>query len=205
MSSLIGGTRPYSSGFEPGSRASQDYVMVPFTVYIDVTPQLGTGKRFDLVRNLEKLAWQVEQRLLLDTAFPVGTHELELTINTPVAVTPQIGDHSARLTITGFNKVSRQNAAPTTDVTLISNGTDQGEPTSTISGNLGGSLSAGQDTTTTVDQEVADLRDALVTRLSDSPTTPVQYQSALPTTISAIEYNGVKFGVKKQGGRSFPL
>lgn len=193
MGSLLSSNIPFSSGFSPGSLENQTTIQVPYTVWIRVFPKLGTGKRFTYIRDLEKLAQIAEEFLSESTSFG------DLNIARPVAGTVQFGDNFARLTIVGFNEVSRSNAAPTTNIKQIHSGTDQGERTALISGSAGGSLSAGQDTTATIDAEVKTLRDDIYTRLSG------KLPGFVKRDIIAIEYNGVKYGVRKQGGRSFPL
>lgn len=174
---------------QPTPGAAQDEEFIPFVAHIRVVPDLTTGKRWVLIRNLEKIALRVE-RDLLAAGFNIAT---------PVAFTPQFGDYGARLTVVGFVEKSRindgrQNQPPTTNIDEIHSGTDPGERTALIDGNKGGSLSAGQDPTSVVDAEVTELR-----ALLDAASTHYNLDD-----IVHIEYNGVKYGVKKQGGRSFP-
>lgn len=169
--------------------AARDAVHVPFVARIRLVPKRGTGKRFDVWRNLEKSALRAEMALVA-----AGWN-----IATPVAFTPQFGDFEAHLTIVGFRQKSRvaddrEVIAPTTDVTEIHSGTDPGEKTSTVEVNKGGSLSKGQDTVITVDDEVRELVNSLGSATSIFGVTDIIH----------VEYNGVKYGVKKLGGRSFP-
>lgn len=162
---------------------------IPFVVHIRVVPYKRTGKRTEYLRNLEKKAKRVQADLVADG----------WNIATPIAYAPQFGDFSARLTIVGsWTKTSttdgRQNTAPTTTIDVIHSGTDPGEKTSVYTGNVGGSLSYGQDPITTVDAEVAELRSALVASTSEFDAHDIVH----------IEYNGVQYGIKKIGGRSFP-
>jgi len=175
--------------FNPVSDEAQDTLHVPFTAHIRVVPNLGTGKRRQMLNELRKKARRVEADLVA----------AGFNIATPVAYTPQFGDYTGRLTIVGFlarskNTNNRTGIAPTTNVDIISAGTDQGEKTAPITGNVGGSLSWGQDTQTQIDEDVRLLREAM-----DNASVEFTLKD-----IIHIEYNGVKYGVKKFGGRSFP-
>lgn len=168
--------------------SAQDEIFVPFVARVRVVPNLGTGKRTTYFRNLEKIALRTEQDLL-DAGFNIAT---------PVAFTPQFGDYEAHLTIVGFYEYSRIsdgrfNQAPTTDIEVIHSGTDVDEKTSKVSVNRGGSLSEAQDTTSTVNSEVVALRSLLAASTTQF----------VETDVIHIEYNGVKYGLKKIGGRSF--
>jgi hypothetical protein len=179
---------------QPAPWGARSNTFVPFTATIRVVPDRATGKRWSLWRNLEKTALRVENDL--ETA--------GFNIATPVAFTPQFGDFSARLTVVGFLERSqlsvvdggdgRKVEAPTTNIDFIHSGTDPDEKTDLIDGNRGGSLAEAQDPTNTVDTEVSILRGLLVSASN-------LYDSA---DILSIEYNGVKYGLRKQGGRSFP-
>lgn len=175
---------------QPGAQAAQDAIFIPFAARVRVVPDLSTGKRLTYFRNLEKIALRTEEDLIA----------AGLNIATPIAFTPQFGDIEAHLTIIGFVQKSRsadgrRNDPPTTNIDLIHSGTDPGEKTALIDGNRGGSLSEGQDPTDTVSAEVLELR----TLLAASTT---QFDE---NDIIHIEYNGVKYGLKKQGGRSFQV
>jgi len=177
-----------TSSDQPIPGAAQDETFVPFVAHIRVVPDLATGKRLSYYRNLEKTALRVEDDLV-DAGFNIAT---------PIAFTPQFGDFGARLTIIGFTEKSRvtdnrQVESPTTSIDLIHSGTDPNEKTALIDGNKGGSLAAGQDPTNTVEMEVSELRMNLA-----AASTQFQIDDVIH-----IEYNGVKYGLKKQGGRSF--
>lgn len=173
---------------QPSPGAAQEDVYIPFIAHIRVVPDLATGKRWSLIRNLEKIALRVENDL-------VGAG---FNIATPVPYTVQFGDFAARLTIVGFVSKSvvtdgRRTSPPTTNIDLIHSGTDPNEKTGLIDGNRGGTLSEGQDPLPIIDTEVAELRAAL-----DAASTLFDLDD-----IIHVEYNGVKYGLKKQGGRSF--
>lgn len=179
----------FTSTTVPAPGEAQNEIFVPFQAQIRVVPDLGTGKRRTMIHNLEKKAIRVEQDL---------EDINNLTISS-VAFTPQFGDHTARLSIAGFftrlSTSGRQNLPPVDNTKFVHSGTDQGEKTATTVGSVGGSLSFAQDPAMQVDNEVTALRSLLA-----SSTTEFNL-----TDVIAIEYNGVKYGVKKQGHRSFPL
>lgn len=173
---------------QPSPRAAQVEAHIPFVAHVRVVPDLATGKRWSLYRNLEKVSIRVEDDLL-DAGFNIAT---------PIAFTPQFGDYGARLTIVGFVEKSRLTdsrkiEAPTTNIDLIHSGTDPDEKTALIDGNRGGSLSEAQDPTATVEAETAELRALLAAATTQFDLNDVTH----------IEYNGVKYGLKKIGGRSF--
>ena len=185
-------TRLSTSSDQPTPGAAQVETHVPFTAHVRVVPDLATSKRVSLWRNLEKVANRVEDDLLA----------AGFNIATPVAFTPQLGDFGARLTVVGFVEKSRlaptagddrKVEAPTTNVDYIHSGTDPEEKTALVDGNRGGSLAAAQDPTDVVNSEVAELRTLL-------EASSVQFQLH---EVTHIEYNGIKFGLKKIGGRSF--
>ena len=174
--------------------AAQNEMHIPFVARVRVVPNLATGKRWSYFRNLEKIALRAENDLVA----------AGLNIATPIAFTPQFGNFEAHLTIVGFVQKSRisanpttepdrPNAAPTTNIDLIHSGTDPDEKTALIDGNRGGSLSEGQDPTDRVETEVVELR-----ALLGAATNQFDEQDVIH-----IEYNGVKYGLKKIGGRSF--
>jgi hypothetical protein len=180
---------------QPSPRAAQNEVFVPFVARVRVVPNLATGKRWSYFRNLEKIALRTENDL---------TDVTGLNIATPVAFTPQFGDFESHLTIVGFVQKSRVssnptvdpdrlNTPPTTNIDEIHSGTDPDEKTALIDGNRGGSLAAGQDPVDAVENEVVELRTLLA-----ASTTQFEEHDVIH-----IEYNGVKYGLKKIGGRSF--
>ncbi len=201
MSSLLNAKAPYYSGFETAPNETTDAIFIPYTVWIRVVPKFGQGARLTYVRSLEKMGWAVENALTTATPTPFN-------IAAPVATTFQFGDNYARLTIVGFDPQKQitgtwVNNGPTTPVQHINSGVYPGDKTALHSGSEGGSLAAGQDPTAQVDAAVKALRNALFTTLN--PVLSVMSTNWYKDCINAIEYNGVKYGVKKQGGRSFPL
>lgn len=199
MPTLLNSQMPYYSGYETAPNESTDALFIPYTAWIKVVPKFGQGARLSYMRSLEKMAWAVETQLLA----------ANFKIATPVASTQQFGDNYARLTIVGFDPKTQIsgtptiNNAPTTKIQYIHSGTYPGEKTALHAGSEGGSLSAGQDPTARVNAAVKALRNAMFAAVN----TALSGMSIGFTkdNINAIEYNGVKYGVKKQGGRSFPI
>ena len=72
---------------------------VPFTAYAGIIPINGNGKRFETVRDMERIADDVEDalRLLQDS----NTEDAKFDFAYPIAATPQFGDKTARVTIHG--------------------------------------------------------------------------------------------------------
>lgn len=185
----------------PSATAARVETWVPFQAHVKLTPNLATGKRAELIRNLQKASDRAE--LSITNYLESITDDDVLSISTPVLFTPQFADNSARLTLIGFYKRAEQgNLIPTTDINVIHSGTDPGERTQTYQVNRGGSLSEAQDPTALIETEVVSLRDLLITifdPLTGNPGIP----NFNPKDLIHIEYSGVKFGVKKFGGRSF--
>lgn len=78
--------------------ANEDFtrVYVPFTAFVKITPI--RGKRFETIRDCERIAQEVED----DIATLCGSTELiAFDYAKPIAYTPAFGDKTARLTITG--------------------------------------------------------------------------------------------------------
>ena len=173
---------------QPSPGAAQVETFVPFVAHVRIVPDLATGKRWSYHRNLEKISLRVEDDLIA----------AGFNIATPIAFTPRFGDYGSRLTVVGFVEKSRitdnrKVEAPTTNIDLIHSGTDPDEKTGLINGNRGGSLSEAQDPTSTVEAEVSELRVSLAAATTQFNLNDVVH----------IEYNGIKYGLKKIGGRSF--
>ncbi len=177
---------------QPAPWGARSNTFIPFTAHIRIIPNHATGKRWSLWRNLEKIALNIELDLVA----------AGLNIATPVAFTPQVGDFGARLTVVGFLERSqlqgtagddRSPVPPTTNIDLIHSGVDVGEATGLIDGNRGGSLSEAQDPIAEVRDEAVMVRDLL-----DASSDLFELEDVV-----YVEYNGVKYGLKKYGGRSF--
>lgn len=163
---------------------------IPFVVHLRIAPA-GDGRRGVRVRDMQSTARMIEDDLT-DAGWNIAT---------PVAFKPQFGQSSAEINLVGFFERDEAgsepsdvpNFAPVTDVQVIADGTVPGEKTALVTGNVGGSLSWGQDTVSMLDTLVSDLKTALTV------------DSAIigeVATFERIEIMGVKYG---RGGRSFPV
>ena len=167
---------------------------IPFSACLRVVPYSGGGRRLASTRNLQLLAKFVEDDLVA----------AEWNIAIPVAYKPQYGNTSAQITLEGFVERDEEsgttappadvpNFAPVADVQIMANGTIPGEKTALVTGNVGGSLSWGQNTTATLDTLVSEIVAALK---ADS----VMIDEVV--TIDRITVMGVAYG---RGGRSLPV
>lgn len=168
---------------------------IPFKVYVEVFPTLANGRRFEYVRDLQKIAQFVEEDL----------QDSDFNIALPVAYTPQFAQSPPRITIDGYDEFSGavSNDPPvdqSTQPTIIHSGTVPGEKTAArAKPPSGGDLASGQDPTATTDARVSALK--------------IDVETALTSALGAdvfrvffIEYNGVKYGSlpPKKAFRSFP-
>jgi hypothetical protein len=152
-----------------------------FTVFARVEPHLGFGRRFDMVRDLEKIANRVEEALK-DSS---GSFGVDICVPGPVMFTHQFGQKPARLTITGFMQSDKPVRSPVTDRTIDHDNAVQTGPSAT-----GGNLRDGTAPTADEDADVKLLKQTLEAMSSDLQ------------NIFRIELNGVLYG---ENGRSFPL
>lgn len=177
----------------------RDLKQIPFRAFVRVFPTLANGRRWELIRDLEKIADFSEEALI----------DIGLTLAQPVAFTPQFAQVPARITIVGFDSgeatepfTNVVNASPVEQSTqpgIIHSGTIPGEKTAVMTPRaLGGDLSKGQDPTDVVDARVAELRSDIETALAAV--------NGVDKMIF-MDYNGVKYGYmpNKKGFRSFPL
>lgn len=81
---------------QPAANESRAVKFIPFTAFLRITPI--RGKRFEIVRDMEKIANNVEA--VLDDACG-GSESVPFDFAKPVAFTPQFGDKTARLTLHG--------------------------------------------------------------------------------------------------------
>jgi len=109
-------------------------IQVPFTAHIRVVPSRGTGKRFEYIRSMQKIAIEVYSQLENDSdlnlAWPGGGQFNSLKsassgIKSGTAIKPQIGENPAQLMITGFLTSSGTNAPTHPDKAIIHSGTYQ--------------------------------------------------------------------------------
>lgn len=189
-----------TSPLHPGPSEDSSTNHFPYRAYIKVVPSQGDGRRWEYIRDLQKIADTAEDLLIAD----------DFNIATPLAYTPQIGQAPARLTIVGFleaDAATYPNTPPTTAASrpgIIHSGTVVGEKTSVMYGYHGGDLSQGQEPTAQVETLVAALKADIETSLSGAT-----MSSAYPDftfTVFFMDFNGVKFGSlpNKKAFRSFP-
>lgn len=106
---------------------------VPFTAHIRISPSRTDRKRFEYIRDLQKIATEVYAELKTDVdlslAFPGGGQHQSITgiggysgQTNGTAVKPQIGDSPAQLMITGFLLVNSNNIPAHPDKQLIHSG-----------------------------------------------------------------------------------
>jgi hypothetical protein len=151
-----------------------------FTVFSRVDPI--EGSRFEIIRDIEKIANQVEDDI---KNMVVGSFGVQIEMPGPVMHTPQFGQKPTRLTFTGFMLSEKPVRPPLTDKQVDSDNRTIGGP-STIGGNIRDGVNA------TADQD-DDVRLLKATLETISPW--------LAGRIYHIELNGVTYGVD---GRSFP-
>ncbi len=176
---------------QPQTNSAPMNTQIPFTAYLRVVPADGDGRRMVKVRDQQLTAKLIEDDLV-DAGWNIAT---------PVAFKPQFGAKQAEIIVEGFferDEVGSEpsdvpNFQPVTDTAVITAGTVPGEKTAVVEGNVGGSLSWGQDTTTQLDTLCDDLRTALTI---DSD------QIGEVALIERIRIMGVDYGA---GGRSFPV
>jgi hypothetical protein len=162
-----------------------------FTVFVRVEPSLANGKRFEYVRNLEKIANRVEDdiRALIAVGGAGGSfggsNGLQIGMPGPVLATPQFAQKPARLTITGFMLSGKRVLSPLTERSIDSDGQVMTGPSTT-----GGTINPDVAPTADQDDDVRILKAALEAASAD-----------ISGNIFRIELNGVLYG---DGGRSFP-
>lgn len=91
-------TRLSTHTLVPSLRGPGQKQFIPFTAFAFVVPDLGFGKRFEMVRDLEKQADLVEDGL---DGLSSETSGIDFDFAKPVLFTHQFADKTARLTIHG--------------------------------------------------------------------------------------------------------
>lgn len=170
---------------------------VPFTAYMKITPERGDGKRWEIQRGRERLAYQIATDLAAsfsdgNMALPGSSGEWGLAANggslssliNISAVKPQFGEDPETVMIEGFY-AGDQNALPYGEATLIYAGESRTGPASGAPGwNANYAPSAACLT------QVKALKTALEAAIT-----------SVTVEITKIDYSGVSFG---QGGHHFP-
>jgi hypothetical protein len=172
---------------------------VPFTAYIKIIPPLGTGKRFEIIRNAQKLAIALYDEIPnydsgnMQLASPGGGQQNDFnnaaalsSFANGTAYKPQFGQSPAQLTISGFYKSVTPNVYTQNDVMRFS-----GNETYTgSSSHLNEVLPRAA-----VFTEVLDIK----TILEDSSN--AAFPASVEHSVFRIEYNGLVFGDR---GLTFP-
>lgn len=159
---------------------------VPFTAFIRLVPNLGNGKRVEMIRDIEKQA-NVIQDTLEDLVDAETAGEVSFDLAQPVKFTLQFADKEARATIHGNVRLDFGSITGNTDFTKTPLGTrtviNTGER---VDGNS--SHNAQKTTSSVLDSAVSEVK-AL---LEDNGISPV----------SRIEIAHTIYG---SGGLHFPL
>lgn len=96
---------------------------VPFIAFIRVVPHRGSGKRFEYIRDLEKVASRVHDKLMEDADLNIANRMGGYSkAATGVAIKPQIGQFPAQLTVAGFYLSDESTVVPYPEKSLISGG-----------------------------------------------------------------------------------
>ncbi len=170
---------------------------VPFTAHIRVVPR--RGKRFEYIRDLQKISARVYDELSEDTdlslATPGGGQHQSLSgvggggwsgYSAGTAIKPQIGQSPAQLQITGFIVSSSNNAQLHPNMAVISGGEHQSGP----AGAHGWSANPTTELNSLAAELKGKLEDAVDAVLGDSD-----------WSVFRIDIGGVTFGDR---GYTFP-
>ena len=159
---------------------------IPFTVFARIVPTTRFNKRFETVRDRERLANEVEDCLrAIDDSSAIEVDDYDIAF--PVASTPQFGDFTARVTIHGNWKWmnGQFSKEPHGDHLVISDNQFKAG----ASAHHAGSIEAADSVKTAVTTIKSDLEAACV----DGSTTFLN--------IFKMDVAGIIFG---QDGRTFP-
>lgn len=175
--------------------------LVPFTIHIRVVPSRGNGKRFEYIRDLQKLAVLAYEAITningVHVATPGGGQSQSMSdykrrgalggYAEGVACKPQIGAAPAQLMITGFyESAETNNNQQHTEIKRISGGT-------VYSGSAAHSNTAGPKTA--VNTDVSALKGDIEAALASGLPTDAVYE------VFRLDYAGVVYGDK---GYHFP-
>lgn len=173
---------------------------IPFTAFIKIVPSLGDGKRFEIIRNAQKLAINLYDEIPnydsgnIQLADPSGGQQNNFSnanslglLAKGAAYKPQFGQSPAQLTLSGFYKSESKNVFTMAETMRFS-----GNETYTGSAvHLNDALP-----TNTVFSEVSSLYSILNNACNAAFPTDVPY------SVFRIEYNGLVFGDR---GLTFPV
>jgi hypothetical protein len=172
---------------------------VPFTAFIKIVPSLANGKRFEIIRNAQKLSIALFEELpnfdggKFQLSSPSGGQQNGMTNGAALssfangtAYKPQFGQSPAQLTLTGFFSSDAPNAYTQPNVMKFSGNeiyTGQGSHLNEVM------------PTSTVFSEVSDI--LLILRNACNAAFP----ASVPFSVFRLEYNGLVFGDR---GLTFP-
>jgi hypothetical protein len=173
---------------------------VPFTVHIRVVPDRANGKRFEYIRDLQKLAvlaYEVITNISgVQAATPGGSVTQSMGdynrrgglggFANAAACKPQIGAAPAQLMLTGFYEVSGNNTPTHAEIKRFSGG-------EIYEGSVAHSNTAGP--TSTINTEVRALKTAIEAALASGLPDGAVYE------VFRLDYAGVIYGDK---GYHFP-
>ena len=172
---------------------------VPFTAYIKIVPPLANGKRFEIIRNAQKLSISLYDEIPnydggdIQLASPSGGQQNGFTTGAAlssfangVAYKPQFGQSPAQLTLSAFYKSENPNVYTQTNTMRFSG--------NSIYSGAGSHLNEVLPTST-VFSEVASLYTILDNACNAA------FPGTVPYSIFRLEYNGLVFGDR---GLTFP-
>lgn len=184
--SLLDSTFYSTSVGQPAAGEVNSVKYANFVAHIEVDLPNSLTKRFEAVRHMEKIGHRLENNL---------KDHVRLNINSgPLALNLNFAQKVCKITVVGDYR-KYENPMTTSNVSIIHSGTDIGESTAAISGNLGGSLSQGQNTITAFDDEVAEFLNDFGNIIGLNST------GLTISNLYYLNYGGVKYG---RGGRTFP-
>lgn len=172
---------------------------VPFTAHVRVVPSRANGKRFEYIRDLQKIATQVfselEKDMDLALAAPGGGQHQSFNgggsgwggMTNGTGIKPQIGQSPAQLMITGFLSSDDKN-----------NPVHQNKPvihTGTFEEGVGGNQGWSSNPTTVADAYVSSVKTKLETALT------AVLGSSADWNVFSIDVAGIKYGNR---GYHFP-
>lgn len=162
----------------PNGMGPQGTKHEPFTAYLKVFPNPANGRRFESVRDIEKLAATAEQAFI-DLS---GDDSCDFTITAPVTFRPQFGQFPALLTVHGTITSTIANDQRLDDRTI-----DHGGNFGATSG-PGSSPQRGNDPTTAFNTRVKAIKACIQTVVDEF------VNSGINMNIDRLSVNNILFG-----------
>lgn len=178
---------------------------IPFTMYAQIYPEYGNGKRFEIQRSRERIAWLIQKNLIANfsdgnIALPGGGGYATVVDRTTaddgfsthvdiVAVKPQFGNDPDMVTVTGFvdtELIGESDDVPYPSMNVISGNEYHSGPATGAPG-----WTVATEPTTDNEDLVVALKSALEAAITD-----------VTVLIIKMEVNGVLYG---RGGYHFPV